>query len=304
MANRKWILPGLYIGTALLAWGLAFGGSQYVQRNFDVEDPSALEDLSIKPTEDQSSPSKPKPVVNKNQYLSTIKGRSIFDSSKVNQKIIDNPSNKDTSEIPVSDIDAQLMGTAITIPAEFSLAMIQIRSSKIVSTYAVGDRLLDATIVSIEDQQVEIQRGSGEEEILELYGEQKPSAGNKATTPQNNDGDEESGIGKVGADHYTIDQDVFDELTKNPLKLASQIRVSEHKKDGQVDGYRVSGIRRKSLFYKLGIKNGDIIHSVNGLPLTSEGDGMKALESLQSSRDFSFDITRRRKQRTMKYDVR
>ena len=90
----------------------------------------------------------------------------------------------------------------------------------------------------------------------------------------------------------------------NPEKLYTQIRATEHKTDGEVDGYRVSGIRRKSVFYKLGVKNGDIIHNVNGMPLTNLNGAMEAYQSLQSSRDFSFEITRRKKKRKMEYEVR
>ena len=66
----------------------------------------------------------------------------------------------------------------------------------------------------------------------------------------------------------------------------------------------MTGIRRKSIFYKLGIKNGDVVHSVNGKPLTSMSSAMDAYNSLQSAKDFSFEVTRRKQKRTFEYDVR
>jgi len=74
--------------------------------------------------------------------------------------------------------------------------------------------------------------------------------------------------------------------------------------DGEVDGYRLSAIRRGSLFDKLGIKNGDVVHAVNGLPLTNMEGAMSAFQSLQSEDEFSFDVTRRNKKSTFEYEIR
>jgi general secretion pathway protein C len=192
------------------------------------------------------------------------------------------------------------MGTIVMKPAEASLAMIQVRSNNAITPYGVGDQLLDAKIEVIEPEYVWIRRNN-QLEVLQLHGEKKAAGG---TPKKENSKSDDSGVSKSGKDKYIVDQSVFDELLQNPEKLYSQIRATEHKKDGEVDGYRVSGIRRKSIFYKLGIKNGDVIHNVNGMSLTNLNDAMKAFESLQSSRDFNFDITRRRKNRTMEYEVR
>ena len=59
----------------------------------------------------------------------------------------------------------------------------------------------------------------------------------------------EDGISKSGNNKYVVDQEVLDELLKNPEKLYSQICAVPHKdSDGNMDGYRLSGIRRKSFF--------------------------------------------------------
>ena len=102
-----------------------------------------------------------------------------------------------------------------------------------------------------------------------------------------------------------VDQSVLDEILANPEKLYTQVRVTPHKdQDGNIDGYRMTGIRRKSLFYKLGIKNGDIVHSVNGQALNSLSAAMDAYNSLGNSRDFNFDVTRRKNKQTFEYEVR
>ena len=73
---------------------------------------------------------------------------------------------------------------------------------------------------------------------------------------------------------------------------------------GSPDGFRLSGIRRNSLGSKLGIKTGDVVHSVNGKPLTNAKVAMEAWQTLQNDSRFSFEITRRVQNQTMENIVR
>ena len=127
----------------------------------------------------------------------------------------------------------------------------------------------------------------------------------KDANKNNKKSKDDSGIEKTGANQYTVDQSVLDEILENPEKLYTQVRVTPHKdSNGEIDGYRMTGIRRNSIFYKLGIKNGDVVHNVNGKPLTSMSNAMDAYNSLGNARNFSFDITRRKSKRTFEYEVR
>ncbi len=113
------------------------------------------------------------------------------------------------------------------------------------------------------------------------------------------------GVEKDGETKFTIDEETFNKILENPDKLASQIRaVPKTDEGGKVIGYRLSGIKRSSLFRKLGIKNGDVVHAVNGNELTSISSALAAFESLQSERSFKFDVTSRKKKQTYEYEVR
>ncbi|MAA78048.1 MAG: hypothetical protein CL916_02225 [Deltaproteobacteria bacterium] len=299
MNSKKWLISGMYFSAILIGWALAFGGTQYAYRLLTLDELNNIQAPSISEKDQSiSTPKSNTPL--KNSYTSVISRRNIFDSTQA-QKPAQKPLNSKEENMTISDIDAALMGTIVMKPDTASLAMIQLNSNKTITPYGIGDQLLDAKIEVIEPEYVWIRRNN-QLEVLRLFGE-KAQAG--TTSKKNtNKSDDDSGVSKSGKDKYTVDQEIFDELLQNPEKLYTQIRATEHKKDGEVDGYRVSGIRRKSIFYKLGIKNGDVIHNVNGMPLTNLNEAMKAFESLQSSRDFNFNVTRRRKKRTMEYEVR
>ena len=311
MQKKNWVIAGIYLGALLLGWGGSFSASQWANRATTLP-----EDAQVKIAEKGSAPAGERSKKNKSSssssalpkamslesYLKPIVSRSIFDSTKVNAKAPDvNPTGDSASAL--TDLDLRLLATIVAEPAEFSVALILNNKANQSQPYAVGDTLIeDAVVHEIKQKEVIIKREDGTLERLTTSKEEKSKKSKSKTDSKSKAGDE--GITKDG-NKYVVDQEVFDELLKNPEKLYSQIRAVPHKdSNGEIDGYRLSGIRRKSVFYKLGVKNGDIVHSVNGRSLNSMSSALDAFNSLQSSREFSFDLTRRRKQQTMEYEVR
>jgi len=87
--------------------------------------------------------------------------------------------------------------------------------------------------------------------------------------------------------------------------VAQQVRVIPHKTaSGDVDGYRLSGIRRGSLFDALEFKNGDIINGVNGQPLHSSRDATGAYYSIRDSSRFEVELTRRGTKQILEFEIR
>lgn len=63
--------------------------------------------------------------------------------------------------------------------------------------------------------------------------------------------------------------------------------------DGEYDGYRLSAIRRNGALDLLGIKNGDTIHEVAGIPVTGMDRAEAALLAAQEAEAFDVVLTRR-----------
>jgi len=62
---------------------------------------------------------------------------------------------------------------------------------------------------------------------------------------------------------------------------------------GNVDGYRLSAIRRGSIGDVLGLRNGDIVHAVNGHPVRSLSEAEEALEAVRTANHAQVELTRR-----------
>lgn len=308
--SMKWFAAGSFALSTTLAYLGGFAGASFFERQLKTTE--AAPEISVAPTSNSDSSAQSKAssrskskrsTVSERSYVQSIVNRSIFDSSQAGKKTspISEPVEGDSVE---SSLQLTLLATIIATPAEHSVALIQDESGG-ANTYGVGyDLIGQATVTKIEKNRVYFQRNNSDQiEYIELGGEpddpKKPASNTKSSSGE--DGD----IQKVGNNKYVVEQSVLDEILANPEKLYTQVRVTPHKdQDGNIDGYRMTGIRRKSLFYKLGIKNGDIVHSVNGQSLNSLSAAMDAYNSLGNSRDFNFDVTRRKNKQTFEYEVR
>ncbi|HPY13808.1 MAG TPA: type II secretion system protein GspC [bacterium] len=112
-----------------------------------------------------------------------------------------------------------------------------------------------------------------------------------------NDGIE---VRKVGENQYVIRRQDLQKVTGNLNSLARQARIVPSKKD---NGFKVFSITKDSLYSKIGIQNGDVIKSINGIELSSPDKALEAYSRLQSASKLSLDIVRRGQNETMEYTI-
>jgi general secretion pathway protein C len=240
----------------------------------------------------------PAAELDKRAYIDGILSRNLFDSSAIGQA-----SSSADGPTTLADLNVKLIGTMVAIPASYSAALIaedQENAQPLV--YGVGDMIEDAEIVAIEAEQVTVRRGDGSTQILSMTEVTAPTARPTATATE---GEEEGGVRQVAENSYEIDRELVDRYLTDLDSISRMGRAIPHRgADGEVDGYRLSGIRRRSIGDQIGIKNGDIVHTVNGQPLTSMQGAMAAYQSMSSQSRFTFEVTRRGQRMTLSYDVR
>jgi len=320
-----WTIAGVLTGVAASSWVAALGVSRVTASALSLPEDAEIVEVTIAvpgeegPVADGGGDGGPAPAGmggrkrarGADTYVDKLVRRSIFDSTKVNA----GPTGPTGPTGPVgegvpSDLKVVLLATLVAEPSDHSSALIaEEKGGEGALGYGIGDDLLgEGKIVKIEPRKVYVERHNGAVEYISMEGGgyekgEGPRPGQKKKKGKKED--EEDGITKEGPNKFIVDQELIDKVMENPEQLYSQVRATPHKgPDGKVDGYRLSGIRRRSLFYKLGIKNGDVVHSVNGKTLDSMSSAMGAYDSLQSSKDFSFEVTRRNKKQTFEYEVR
>lgn len=138
--------------------------------------------------------------------------------------------------------------------------------------------------------------GEGVAEGRNSAGETKPAGEVTAAAG----GDQDIEVRKVGENQYVLRRSDLTKVTGNLNSLARQARIVPSKKD---NGFKVFSITADSLYQKIGIQNGDVIKSINGIDLSSPDKALEAYSRLQSASKLSLDIVRRGQPQTMEYTI-
>jgi len=249
----------------------------------------------------------PRTARSRQQYVETVMRRNLFDSSKVGVVAgVGGPAAAGAGAGDVeTDLKLTLLGTIVATNPDHSSALIKDDSPTAQALgYGLNDQVLGAMVVVIEDRRVKLKRTDGREEWLTMEDEEAPTRTATAGSPTPA-GPTTEGIEQAGENQWTVSREILDEHLQDLEGLSRMGRALLHRgSDGQFDGYRLSAIRRGSLPDQLGIRNGDVIHAVNGMELSSVQGAMEAYSTLQNEAGFSFEVSRRGQTMTLEYDVR
>ena len=100
------------------------------------------------------------------------------------------------------------------------------------------------------------------------------------------------GIEKVSDTAFNVERSLLNKVLDNAGKLIGIAAVSPKMEDGKSVGMEIRGIRRNTLLTKLGIKNNDLLESVNGQPLSSPDTALGAYTTLRTADKFTLSIVR------------
>ena len=112
--------------------------------------------------------------------------------------------------------------------------------------------------------------------------------------------EDELEVRKIGENQYVLKRSDLMKLTGNLNALARQARIIPARKE---KGFKIFSIKQNSLYRKIGIVNGDIIKSINGIELSSPDKALEAYSRLQSASKLSLDIKRRGQDETLEYTI-
>lgn len=196
----------------------------------------------------------------------------------------------------------RLIATMETNMPEYSWATIRDEEDGSVGPYWPGDRIRAGVyLVSVERSLVHVKNGGALEyielgveppkptakplQVVEKKEEAAPSAGSIPGA--------EDAIKCESENSCTVDRMFIDSLFANPAALTKQARVMPSIKDGETKGFKFYGIRPGSLPKLLGMKNGDLLTSVNGIELKSVDQVMGLLTKMRSASNLQVTIERK-----------
>ena len=128
--------------------------------------------------------------------------------------------------------------------------------------------------------------------------------GSPAPGPTNNCEPVDS-ITKIGTKHWRVDRELIDYYASHLRELDRQASTSTHRDDaGKPDGILIY-LPRCSVIRHGGLRNGDVIHTVNGRKVSNVANAVTTYLAVRKEKNISVLITRKNgRQVTLKYRLK
>lgn len=185
-------------------------------------------------------------------------------------------------DAPQTQLRLTLVGVVASSTPSRALAVVTNNGKQ--NTYGINEVIDNtrATLIAVYNDRVII-RNNGRDETLMLEGLKftKPSATAVASQQQGTQSNNAAELAKIKQ-----------EILSEPQTLFSYIRLSQVKKDGQIEGYRVNPGKNRLLFDQVGLKANDLAVSINGNSLTDPAIMAKLWGELSSATDFTLTVER------------
>lgn len=104
-------------------------------------------------------------------------------------------------------------------------------------------------------------------------------------------------------DGAIISRNYLNSYTSNIENIWNNISISETKNGDKLDGFKVDKINKDSAFTKLGLKEGDVIKSVNNKVLNSNEDVFKLFSDLNNIKYINIEVMRNNKIVELNYEI-
>jgi type II secretory pathway component PulC len=194
------------------------------------------------------------------------------------------------TETPLQETDLNLRLVGITFEDKLSSAIIQDNDARSIEAYEVGEAIrVGITVKEIREGVVVIHNGPKNEDQTLSMGDVKLAAAAPAPAPP-------PGVPTVppSGNRITLNRNEFiQELYTNYADLVTKVRP-EMVRDasGKVIGVSAQNIGNIPLAQRLGLRDGDVLQSVNNEPIDSEQKIMEMVQKYRNSASFRIGIMR------------
>jgi general secretion pathway protein C len=282
-ANLVFIALGAYFAAGLFY--------QVVELEFQPSTPAVAEKTSA--TGNQRVAQKPYAAYR------PIHQRDLFKTIKTPAPV--KQSNVDLENLGDTKLPLKLWGT-VSGDKEKAYAVIENTKKREQNLYRVGDSIENATVKLILRSKV-VLSVNGKDEALAMEEFQPGNsrsrvvAGGSRIYPRTGGG--------VRRQRVSLRRSMINNAIQDVSKLMTQVKISPKMgEDGRQEGLSMSNIKPNSIFRRMGLRNGDVLKSVDGQEIQSVDDALKLYENLRSADNVAVQIQRRGTERTIEYNIR
>lgn len=107
----------------------------------------------------------------------------------------------------------------------------------------------------------------------------------------------------VNGNNVTVKRNYLNSYVSNLDKVWRDIAIKDIRKNGKIDGFKISKVNKNSVFGKLGLKQNDVIKSINGKEIKSYSDAFKIYNEINKLDYLTFEILRNNDIMELSYEI-
>ena len=239
--------------------------------------------------------------------------RDIFGTSEIIPPQQTKPQENNISQVPTpvvrKPLNLRLLGT-VAGDKEIGCAIIENTRTKVQDLYGIGDIVDGARIEKIERNRI-ILLNNGLEEILNLYVAGHESSQPVALTTTENpvikpvepNYTEEDVIKVTSPTERQVNKNAFLAKIGGIEAILKTVQISTHKINGVEDGLLISGLEGLSMAKFIGLKNGDVIQTINGQSVTNDRKAFQVLRKARSLTSFDLELKRGTETKSLSFKI-
>ena len=231
----------------------------------------------------------------------TILERNIFNSKTLAALLAPPVRPSETTKEEKQLVPIRLVGT-VAGDAEFAYAIIEDPFQKTHKIFRTNDTIAPGVkLLDISRSRITIERDGNKEDVeiasQDTTAQQRTPSPPRPFSPPVPEESPQQGT-------QFIDRETVTSATEDMNKLLTQARLVPNFTGGAADGFRIFSIVPSSIFDKVGLRNGDILHGINGAEMKDPEKAFQVYQMLKDSDRFVIDLVRAGQKMTLNYEIR
>ncbi len=255
-----------------------------------------LKPRAVSGDERASDRTEPLPNARQNMDYSVLVDSNIFGATSPSDRSADSSMPSSANAMPSAEaLGLRLVGVVAGGPTT-SRAIIEDANTRIASPYKIGDTVASATIGAIESDRILLTH-NGRTKVLFLHAARVPKGPAESVV---SDAADVSTPPSLAAAKPPSPPSARLGYVEDLFRTAT---IEPYIKDGHVQGLRISGLEQGPLAAAVGLRNGDIVQTVNGQSLDSKQKAFQVLQKARTQPAISIQLLRNGKARDLSFDL-
>ena len=298
---------GLTASCLLLFVLIVFSGL-YAAQNIGraIPEPQRVPVTTLAPTE--NIPAAIQDVVLPLDNYRPIWERNLFDISEIEPPAPIKESTPGELTLAKQDLGLKLVGTVVSDDPSLNRALIDNVVARSQGIYRVGNRIGGIQIKEIMRGRIIVDAGRGDEVLMlsnpsiaitQMHDEDPPAI-------QQADAEQSVGtIKKSGPRHkmITLSREAVESALSNIDQALDNVHITSGKEHKQPAGFKIDSFERDTIFSQLGLRNNDLVLSINDQRISSPEEARAFFEKIREGGALEVKVRRRARTISLHMDI-